>query len=249
MSRLARMRPSPMHVDAALATLLTCGALLEIWLGGEGGDRRLAATLMAFCTIAPIGVRRRWPTLVGASVPVLAALDHQFFDPQFVGYPIANFCAMYALAVWTPPRRFALGLVVFAATNLAVVHDLDGVGLLWVLVSVTTMLLVRIVVVGRERRAELAERERELAAREAVIDERARIARELHDSVAHHLSIIVVQAGAERRALNGSGGPAGETLEAIEEVGRGSLEELRRLLGMLRREQAAGPVAGTAARQ
>jgi len=231
------MRSDPRRLDAALAALLTAGALLEIWLGGDGGDHRIATTLLAFCTIAPIGLRRRWPTLVGAGVPVLAAFDHQVFDPQFVGYPIANFCAMYALAVWTPPRRFALGLAIFAATNLAVGDDLDRVGLLWVLVSVTAMLLVRVVVVGRERRAQLAERERELGAREAVIEERARIARELHDSVAHHLSIIVVQAGAERRALNGDGGAAGETLEAIERVGRGSLADLRRMLGMLRREQ------------
>jgi hypothetical protein len=50
---------------------------------------------------------------------------------------------------------------------------------------------------------------------------------------------MVVQAGAERRALNGDGGSVGETFEMIEELGRGSLTELRRLLGMLRGEQAA----------
>ena len=77
--------------------------------------------------------------------------------------------------------------------------SVSRIGLSYALVSIAAMLLVRHVVVGRERRAELAERERELAAREAVVEERARIARELHDSVAHHLSIMVVQAGAERR--------------------------------------------------
>jgi signal transduction histidine kinase len=249
MSRILRRRPSPPRVDAALALVLTVGAVLEIWLAGDGGQARAAATLMAVGTIAPIAVRRRWPTLVGAGVPALAALDHQLFDAQFVGYPIANFCAMYALAVWTPPRRFALGLVVFAVTNLAVGRNFGRVGLLWVFASVAAMLLVRTVVVGRERRAELAERERGLAVREAVLEERARIARELHDSVAHHLSIIVVQAGAERRALDGAGGTAHETLESIEQVGRGSLRELRRLLGMLRRGQAAASVSEAAARK
>jgi signal transduction histidine kinase len=249
MSKIVRRRPIPTHVDAALALALTVGAVLEIWLAGNAGNGRGAATLMAFGTIAPIAVRRRWPTLVGAGVPALAALDHQFFSPQFVGYPIANFCAMYALAVWTPPRRFALGLVVFAITNLAVGRDISRIGLLWVLASVAAMLLVRTVVVGRERRAELAERERGLVAREAVLEERARIARELHDSVAHYLSIIVVQAGAERRALDGAGGGARETLESIEQVGRGSLTELRRLLGTLRREQADASVAEAAARE
>ena len=63
------------------------------------------------------------------------------------------------------------------------------------------MLLVRRVVGDRERRAQMAERERDVAAREAVIEERARIARELHDVIAHHVSMIVVQAGAERRVL------------------------------------------------
>jgi signal transduction histidine kinase len=171
-------------------------------------------------------------------VPALATVDHAFLDPRFVGYPIANVCAMYALAAWTRRRGFVLGLALFVAANVAVAGSVSRVGLLYALVSIAPMLLVRNVVVGRERRAELAERERELAAREADVEERARIARELHDSVAHHLSIMVVQAGAERRLLNGAGGSTGQTLGTIEHLGRGSLTELRRLLGMLRGEQA-----------
>lgn len=242
----ARIRPDPRYVDAALAMLLTLGALLAIWLGGDGGGHPLAATLMAFVTVLPIGVRRRLPTLVGAGVPALAAVDHWLFDPQFVGYPIATFCAMYALAAWTPPRRFALGLAVFAVPNIALGGGFDRVALLWALGSIAAMLLVRNVVVGRERRAELAEREHELAAREAVLEERARIARELHDSVAHHLSIMVVQAGAERRALAAASGDAGETLGSIEQLGRGSLTELRRLLGMLRHDRVDEMTSETA---
>jgi signal transduction histidine kinase len=96
----------------------------------------------------------------------------------------------------------------------------------------------------RRRRAQLAERERDLAAREAVVEERARIARELHDTVSHHLSIMVVQAGAERRVLNGAGGSTGSALGRIEELGRGSLTELRRLLGLLRAEQAGEAARG-----
>jgi signal transduction histidine kinase len=108
-------------------------------------------------------------------------------------------------------------------------------GVLFVSVSVVAMLLVRRIVLDRERRLQLAERERSLAAREAVLEERARIARELHDAVAHDVSIMVVQAGAERRALEG---PAAASLESIEELGRGALVEMRRLLGMLRGEDA-----------
>ena len=68
-------------------------------------------------------------------------------------------------------------------------------------ITLVVMLLVRRVVGDRERRAQLAERERDVAAREAVVEERARIARELHDAIAHNVSMMVVQAGAERRTL------------------------------------------------
>jgi signal transduction histidine kinase len=94
------------------------------------------------------------------------------------------------------------------------------------------MLLVRRVIGDRERRAELAERERDVAAREAVVEERARIARELHDVVAHNVSMMVVQAGAERRVVDV--GATHEVLETIEQIGRGALTEMRRLVGMLR---------------
>jgi signal transduction histidine kinase len=98
------------------------------------------------------------------------------------------------------------------------------------------MLLVRRVVGDRERRARLAERERDLAAREAVVEERARIARELHDAIAHNVSMMVVQAGAERRVLDDDHQPTREVLATIEQIGRGALTEMRRLVGMLRSE-------------
>jgi signal transduction histidine kinase len=68
-----------------------------------------------------------------------------------------------------------------------------------------------------------------------VAEERARIARELHDVVAHSISVMVVQAGAERRALRDDRAETREVLETIETTGRQTLAEMRRLLGMLRR--------------
>ena len=104
------------------------------------------------------------------------------------------------------------------------------------------MVLVRGAVRGRElradalaARAELLEREHELRANEAVAEERARIARELHDLVAHNVSVMVVQAGAERHALGAEQASTRETLASIEQAGRQALGEARRLLGMLRR--------------
>ena len=105
-------------------------------------------------------------------------------------------------------------------------------------VALVVLLLVHRVVSDREHRAQIAERERDVAAREAVVEERARIARELHDVIAHNVSMIVVQAGAERRVLEGSNGATHEVLQTIEQIGRGALTETRRLLGMLRSDAA-----------
>src|SRR6184192_3422466 len=85
-------------------------------------------------------------------------------------------------------------------------------------VGLIVMLLVRRVLGDRERRAQLAERERNLAAREAVVEERARIARELHDAIAHNVSMMVVQAGAERRVLEEDRRSTQEVLETIERI-------------------------------
>src|SRR5207244_7504221 len=89
-------------------------------------------------------------------------------------------------------------------------------------VTPAVMLLVRRVVGDRERRAQLAERERDLVAREAVVEERARIARELHDAIAHNVSMMVVQAGAERRVLDRTNGSTPGGLETVERIGRGA---------------------------
>ncbi|WP_030174171.1 sensor histidine kinase [Spirillospora albida] len=91
----------------------------------------------------------------------------------------------------------------------------------------------------RRRRAELGarnwllEREREGAASQAVEEERARVARDLHDIVSHSVSVMVVQAGAARHGLDGEAGEAEEALLAVERTGREAMTELRNLLGVL----------------
>jgi signal transduction histidine kinase len=237
---LRHLRLDAVRVDWLLAALLTLGAQLGIWVGSDVAEHRLAAALVACAITAPIAVRRRWPALVGTAVPVISAFEHAYWDPQSISYPIATFCALYALAVWTPPRRFVVGLTLIIAADLAPnvgaqgsIHYAVGFAVL----EAGVMVLVRRVVGDRERRAQLAERERDMAAREAVLDERARIARELHDVIAHHVSMIVLQAGAERRTLGDTNGPTREVLETIERSGRGALTEMRRLLGMLRDDE------------
>ena len=88
---------------------------------------------------------------------------------------------------------------------------------------------------GQQDRAERLEREQDALAARAVAAERSRIARELHDVIAHSLSVIVVQAAAERRVLGPGRDSTAETLESIEQAGRQAMTELRRLLGLLRK--------------
>jgi signal transduction histidine kinase len=235
---LVGSRPGPLKVDRALAILLTVAAQLEVWLGSGAGHHRLAAALVALVSTGSVAIRRRWPALVGIVVPMLYALELTFWgDPQIIAASVGYFCALYALAVWTPPRRFALGLALVVGASLAIAAG-PKLGLKstvpFTVVAVIVMLLVRRVIGDRERRAQFAERERDLAAREAVVEERARIARELHDAIAHNVSMMVVQAGAERRVLDGANGSTREVLGTIEQIGRGALTEMRRLVGMLR---------------
>ena len=92
-------------------------------------------------------------------------------------------------------------------------------------------------------RARLLEAEREDAARRAVEEERQRISRELHDVIAHSVSVMTVQAGAVRRLLHPEQERERAALEAVEETGRQALTEMRRLVGMLREREPAQPAA------
>ena len=163
------------------------------------------------------------------------------------GWTIAWFCSLYGLAVWSSRWRFAAGAAFVGLTDLSPVgRDADpahwnSTAIGFALGTVVVMLLLRRIVGDRDRRARLAERERDVAAREAVVEERARIARELHDAVAHSVSMMVIQAGAERRVVED--GPTREVLQTIEQIGRGALTEMRRLVGMLRTESSSGPLA------
>jgi len=87
----------------------------------------------------------------------------------------------------------------------------------------------------------VAVREQEERARAAAAEERARIARELHDVIAHNVSLMVLQAGAARQVLEREPGRVREPLLSIEESGRQAIAEMRRLLGILR--ENGGPLS------
>jgi signal transduction histidine kinase len=241
--RLSRWRISARTVDWIVAVLLTVGAELWIWIGDDATGHRIWAAAAAPAIMLPIGVRRLYPASVGTGVPVLLAITHTYWNPQFVGYVVAYICALYALAVWTPVRRFAIGTAAIVLVDLGLTAgseaSLRGT-VPFVVATVVAMLFVRRVLGDRERRIRLAERERDLAAREAVVAERTRIAREMHDVIAHHVSMIVVQAGAERSVIDEGSADLATTrdvLASVEQSGRSALVEMRRLLGMLRQDE------------
>jgi signal transduction histidine kinase len=180
--------------------------------------------------------------LAGVAAQAIMAGTFAFWgDTQIFGNSVAWFCSLYGLTVWTPSRKFAVGTAFVFGSNIAAAVGSAGTlsrSAPFGIITLIVMLLVRLVVGDRERRAQLAERERDVAAREAVVEERARIARELHDAIAHNVSMMVVQAGAERRTLDPESSSTREVLSAIEHIGRGALTEMRRMVGMLRSEDA-----------
>ena len=95
-----------------------------------------------------------------------------------------------------------------------------------------------------EERARLLERERDEQTERAVRDERERIARELHDVVTHHVSVMVIQAGGARRVIDRRPDEARSALDAIATTGRLALTDMRRMLGILGEQEAADPTPG-----
>jgi signal transduction histidine kinase len=230
----------PRHRDWLLAGLLAVLSDLQIWLAAGAGHHAWRGALFATAVSASVAFRRQYPATVGIVAQGLMWLEFTLWHDLTAGaWTVAWFCALYGLSVWASPRRFAAGTAIVVATDLGLVPFPGqgrglNVAIPFAAGTLAVMLIIRRIVRHRDRRAELAERERDVAAREAVVEERARIARELHDAIAHNVSMMVVQAGAERRVLGTASAATKEVLETIEQIGRGALTEMRRLVGMLR---------------
>jgi signal transduction histidine kinase len=235
--RLGGFRTDPGKLDVILAGALALASELEAWLGTASGSDQLVIAVAGPLMASTVAVRRRYPAGAGITAALLAdVVAIAWKPPNVASFGIAWLCSIYALTVWTTSRLFAIGATALALPTfvaVAVSGEPKG-GVSFTVITLVVMLLVRRVVGDRERRAQMAERERDLVAREAVVEERARIARELHDVIAHHVSMIVLQAGAERRVLDGANDSTREVLETVERTGRSALTEMRRLLGMLR---------------
>jgi len=226
------------RVDRILAIVFALVWLVQVVVAGDQLEPdRYSMGFAGLIVCAGMWFRRDHALVVGLLVEAIMELTVNV-GRLFVGpVTLAWWSALYALAAWTTDRAFVVGIVGFVAIDVApdVVHGSfgnqnDG----FTAIAVIVMLLVRLIVGSRDRQLRLAERERQVTAREAVVEERARIARELHDVVAHHVSTMVVQAGAERRSLGDGAEETAEVLGTIEQVGRGALTEMRRMVAMLR---------------
>ena len=168
--------------------------------------------------------------------------------------------AIYSLVVRRPPRR-ALALSVASWVVVSVVGLVAGgplvaplaPNLVFLVAAIACALVIssqRALLAAAQERAAQAERERNFHAAQAVAEERVRIARELHDVVAHHVSLLVVQAGAVREALP-PGHEGREVLNSMIQGGRQAMNELRAMLSALREpgtgEAPLAPLTGNGA--
>ena len=257
-ARLPRL--DPLLVDGLVALAAAGLALAQLQ---DQPDRRDRGTLnIAFVLLQtlPLVARRRWPFTVFAvaagSLAIQGALG--FYSPTFA--LLAFNLAVYSLAAYGDRRLAIAG--VLAWTGVLTVHLVWFVVTTWPRVSVADLydifndwvLLAAAWVLGtgvRQRRAHAAElqdraarleREREEKAQQAVTQERLRIARELHDVVAHSLSVIGVQAGAARLVLDADPDPARAraAVAAIEATANQAMAEMRRALDILRDTERYG---------
>jgi signal transduction histidine kinase len=195
-----------------------------------------------------IVVRRRWPVAVFA-VTALASLVYYVLDfPDGPGW-LGLFIAIYTLTERGDGRRSLVvagtGIAVLAPVWLAAaanVEPRETIGWVFFRIGASVMSAAlgesvrsrRVIAAEALERAELAERTREEEARSRVDEERLRIAREVHDTVAHAIAVINVQAGVTAHVLDRRPERARETLEAIERTSSRALEEMRTILGVLR---------------
>jgi signal transduction histidine kinase len=256
-----------LFLDAALAVSL---GIVSIFVAtrvaqAEGTTVQAGAIALLVVQTVALTVRRRWPmavySVVGIGTIVYAWLGY----PQSVG-GFGVLIAIYTVAAHVPLREaivaagiyvvgMALSLIGFSRDSGSSFDALFAdflVNLLALVLAWTVGVTVRTrraYVAALEARAELLEREREENARLAVALERGRIAREMHDVVAHSVSVVVVQAAAAERLVETDPERARQAMRDVAATGRQALTEMRRLLGVLRDGDASddlGPQPGVA---
>lgn len=261
-SRLYRwLRVHVLPVDALIAAVIGLFAVLPfvaMAIGRPTGDR-IATAVVAAGLVLPLVWRRTRP-VPAAAVMVVVCLVQLFSGMGVVVGQVAVLLMVAALAAHAPrwASRAGLTIAILGMAGLAVRGHLVAASSETPLARLTIALLGWSMVVAawlfgdltRSRiaerqaladRAERLEHEQAQARELAAAEERARIVRELHDVIAHSLSIVVRQADGARYAAGSPPGPTTDALEAIASTARGSLAELRRLFGVLSSEAPDQP--------
>jgi signal transduction histidine kinase len=239
-TRRALVRVAPWVVDSVVAAVAATAGTLELHAAWGDLDVSGVAYVVLLAHTLPIAVRRRFPMTVLGVCAVTGALFPQAGVPPYVPGPLI-LLPIYTVASRYEPASSLMGL---AAAELALLGvDLDVASrVLWGVILGAGWFLGhyvrtrRLYAAALERRAAELERAREELARRAVNEERLRIARELHDVVAHAMSLIAVQSGVGAHVIDTRPDEARKALAAIENASRSALEEMRRLLGVLRED-------------
>jgi signal transduction histidine kinase len=241
LATLGSMRSRPPRADILLAAALAVPSLAQVLIVPIAP--RAVGVIVALGSTVPIAWRRTNPVaaaLVGTAVWLIPTDGY-----VYLGY-VAAFVLFYSLAAHLPDVRrvaavTAVGVVV---TVVATALRSEVVGELFGAISAVVAPAVAGRVVRRLRELTLhLEHERERAERAAVAEERGRIARELHDVVAHGVSVIAIQADAAEAALDRDPELARAPLRTIRGSAKEALEEMRHLLGMLREDDDGGELA------
>jgi signal transduction histidine kinase len=247
------LRSNERFADAILAVVMTALAVsLHLLQIDDGTDQTFReptwwTTLFVIGSVLPIALRRTQPIRSGlfiVAVQIVTAL----LDIDGTGF-LGVVIALYSLGAHTSgPRRTNAVAAIAAGIGLLFVSGLVADEVMFSDLVGSVIVLITAFVLGdnlRRRRdkadalaerAERAEREQALIAQQQVNAERTRIARELHDVVAHSVSVMVIQAAAARRSLASSPESAEAALVNIEDTGRQTMNELRGILGVLRKD-------------
>ena len=241
--------------DALLAFVLAATSVVPV-LGGDPswGRPKALGVVLALASTVPVAWRARRPLTVCAVVlaanggcvyvaaPMQAAFQ-PFLALVLCGYSVGS-RAEGRPSIWVPPALAVAAIPMFALA-VAVGQDPGNAipSYVWLIAAWAIGRVVRswrLKNLALERANRELDMQRELQAQAAVMVERGRIARELHDVIAHNVSMMVVQAGAAERVLDGDHPHVRKALDVIATTGRQTVDEMRALLGVLRADAGLG---------
>jgi signal transduction histidine kinase len=249
----------PQRLDLAITALFLVAWMVENFaIQDYSAHAKLVTGVLGVIAILPLVVRRRWPIVPPIALALVAIVGETFDDSHLAEDTSVPFIAfifeLYSVGRYVEGRRMfvaGFGSVALLYVALAMAQAPTPEDIIWVGFILAAPLLAGRALRNRVRlntelreKAERAEAEREQRASEAIEQERSRIATELQAVVANGVSAIVVQAGAVPRLLEaGDADRAADSLALIEETGRDALIEMRRLLGVLRRDEDGAELA------